>query len=80
MALSVRLKHPLEKGKRRALVDHYIIEHTAEGVHLDGSRRVFKSLPYLLEYYCRNGCVRCACECRRWMRRCRVADTSCSAR
>uniref|UniRef100_A0A0N4ZAG7 SH2 domain-containing protein n=1 Tax=Parastrongyloides trichosuri TaxID=131310 RepID=A0A0N4ZAG7_PARTI len=50
MALTIRLPPEFKNDN-----DHYLIETINGSVRLEGSLRSFKSLPLLIEYYCKHG-------------------------
>ncbi|CAH1792387.1 unnamed protein product [Owenia fusiformis] len=49
MALSLR--QPPETGQ---IVEHYLIEHTPEGLRIEGSFHLFQAIPLLIDHYCQN--------------------------
>uniref|UniRef100_A0A0K0DYB6 SH2 domain-containing protein n=1 Tax=Strongyloides stercoralis TaxID=6248 RepID=A0A0K0DYB6_STRER len=50
MALTIRLPPEFKNDN-----DHYLIETINGSIRLEGSLRSFKSLPLLIEYYCKHG-------------------------
>lgn len=52
MAISIKLPPGTNQD-----IEHYLVETTIAGVHLEGSPNYFRELPFLLAYYCENGYV-----------------------
>ncbi|VDO96263.1 unnamed protein product [Soboliphyme baturini] len=48
-AMAITVKLPLSSKQD---VEHYLVESTAFGIHLEGTSKYFKALPLLLCYYC----------------------------